>query len=543
MKVCIVQPKYSTNHAESDLYFEEMLSYFDACDESMDIIVFPEDCDIPCLAKTKAEEGVSVAKYNEPLLKKASETAKRCHAMLFVNARWKGETGYRNTTYAFNREGEEVGRYYKEHLVPNESKIMELEDDYTFRHTEPTVIEMEGIRFGFLTCYDFYFYENFSHLAQKNLDVIIGCSHQRSDTHQALEIITQFLAYNTNTYVLRSSVSMDENSTIGGCSMVVGPDGTILSNMKSRVGMETVEIDVAKKYYKPAGYGNPPAAHWQYIEQGRRPYKYRFAGSSVVQPDDMMPYPRVCAHRGFNTIAPENSMPAFGAAVAMGAEEIEFDLWCSKDGEVVSMHDPSFERVSDTEVTLPYVPEGEKIRIFNIQYEDALKFDFGAKRAPEFTGMRVIKFEDILKKFAGQCIMNVHVKTWTDESEYDIEEMRKIVALIDKYDCRRYVYFMSGNENVIKAAKEVAPDICRCMGAGTDPWKIVDKAIELDCQKVQLFKPYFNQEMIDKAHKNGIICNVFWSDKPEEAVEFINMGIDTILTNDYNRIALAIKNR
>ena len=31
-----------------------------------------------------------------------------------------------------------------------------------------------------------------------------------------------------------------------------------------------------------------------------------------------MPYPRVCAHRGFNTIAPENSLPAFGAAVAMG---------------------------------------------------------------------------------------------------------------------------------------------------------------------------------------------------------------------------------
>ena len=52
-----------------------------------------------------------------------------------------------------------------------------------------------------------------------------------------------------------------------------------------------------------------------------------------------MPYPRVCAHRGFSTIAPENSMPAFGAAVAMGAEEIEFDLWYTKDGEIVSIFD------------------------------------------------------------------------------------------------------------------------------------------------------------------------------------------------------------
>ena len=28
-------------------------------------------------------------------------------------------------------------------------------------------------------------------------------------------------------------------------------------------------------------------------------------------------YPRLCAHRGFNIVAPENSMPAYGAAVAL----------------------------------------------------------------------------------------------------------------------------------------------------------------------------------------------------------------------------------
>ena len=47
--------------------------------------------------------------------------------------------------------------------------------------------------------------------------------------------------------------------------------------------------------------------------------------------------------------------------------------------------------------------------------------------------------------------------------------------------------------------------------------------------------------MIDKAHENGIICNVFWADEPEEAVEFLKMGVDTILTNDYLLIANAVK--
>lgn len=68
---------------------------------------------------------------------------------------------------------------------------------------------------------------------------------------------------------------MDENSDVGGASMVVAPDGKVLANMFSRVGLETVDIDVDKKYYKPAGFGNAPSAHYEYIEKGRRPWKYR----------------------------------------------------------------------------------------------------------------------------------------------------------------------------------------------------------------------------------------------------------------------------
>ena len=40
------------------------------------------------------------------------------------------------------------------------------------------------------------------------------------------------------------------------------------------------------------------------------------------------------------------------------------------------------------------------------------------------------------------------------------------------------------------------------------------------------------EEMIRKAHEYGIRCNAFWSDDPEETVRFLDMGIDTILSND-----------
>ena len=50
-----------------------------------------------------------------------------------------------------------------------------------------------------------------------------------------------------------------------------------------------------------------------------------------------------------------------------------------------------------------------------------------------------------------------------------------------------------------------------------------------------------NQEMINKAHERGIKCNVFWSDDAKETKEFLRMGIDTILTNDYHSISLCLK--
>ena len=82
----------------------------------------------------------------------------------------------------------------------------------------------------------------------------------------------------------------------------------------------------------------------------------------------------------------------------------------------------------------------------------------------------------------------------------------------------------------------------QCEYRGCCCWRErVEREIKYVCKKVQLFKPYFNREMIDKAHDNGLICNVFWSDDAKEAKEFLDMGIDVILTNDYNRISQVVE--
>ena len=137
----------------------------------MDLIVLPEYSDIPAAQSDKTHFHASIEKYNSVIMEKAIETAKRVNAIVFVNAAHKTETGYRNTTHAIDRNGNIVGRYFKAHPAPSEVKTAlqggnELDVSYTYEYQKPDVIEIEGIRFGFMTCNDFYFYESFAPLAK-----------------------------------------------------------------------------------------------------------------------------------------------------------------------------------------------------------------------------------------------------------------------------------------------------------------------------------------------------------------------------------------
>ncbi|MBQ8600539.1 MAG: carbon-nitrogen hydrolase family protein [Clostridia bacterium] len=330
MKACIIQPPYSMDPAMADECFAFKMAQLELCDKTMDIIVLPEYSDDPCCTNTREDTLTAYEKYSVPLLEACAATAKRCRSMLFVNGLYETSTGYRNTTYCFNREGEVVGKYFKKHLPPLEFGPLALDSDYTFEFSEPYILEMEGLRFGFLTCYDFYFYEAFPNIARQNVDIIIGCSLQRSDSHQALEIMCRFLAYNTNAYVLRSSVSMDEQATVCGASMIVDPFGNVLANMRSMRGLATAEFDPKNKYYKPAGFGGAPAPHYEYMEWGRHPQQYRPAGSFIVRTDEMTPYPRTRLE------APAaKTLEAIGAAIATDIQEIALPLTNSDEGILV----------------------------------------------------------------------------------------------------------------------------------------------------------------------------------------------------------------
>ena len=55
----------------------------------------------------------------------------------------------------------------------------------------------------------------------------------------------------------------------------------------------------------------------------------------------------VAAHRGWRDEYPENTMPAFEAAVALGVDQLETDVRVTLDGELVLIHDATVDRTKN----------------------------------------------------------------------------------------------------------------------------------------------------------------------------------------------------
>ena len=133
----------------------------------------------------------------------------------------------------------------------------------------------------------------------------------------------------------------------------------------------------------------------------------------------------VAAHRGWSTKYPENTMPAFEAAVALGVDQLEFDVHETKDGELVIIHDTTVDRTTDGTGA-----------IADMTYEEILKLDAGIRKGEEFKGLRIPTMRQVMElvKDHPTMTLDVELKVYPTQGEERCWRITdKILAMIDEY--------------------------------------------------------------------------------------------------------------
>lgn len=286
----------------------------------------------------------------------------------------------------------------------------------------------------------------------------------------------------------------------------------------------------------------------------------------------MRPDARLCAHRGMNRVAPENTLPAFDAVLAHGGTELELDLWPAKDGTLVVCHDATVDRTTDGSGP-----------IAAMDWAQLRRLDAGVRFSDAFRGTRLPRFEEVLERYGPDTAINLHIKSAGQprtqneamlarkayqaraygenkpyaglvraEAEpvlrevearavapYPADVFERIVSLLSKYGCMDSVY-ITGERDVLATALSLAPALPRNCLEGHLNYSIVAHAVQYGCKRLQFNKLFLTKGMIDEAHAHGLHCNLFWSDDPGEGQGYLALGINTLLTNDYAGMADAL---
>ncbi|MCC5840597.1 MAG: hypothetical protein JJT96_10765 [Opitutales bacterium] len=176
--------------------------------------------------------------------------------------------------------------------------------------------------------------------------------------------------------------------------------------------------------------------------------------------------PRRISHRGCAARYPENTLHAFTASLADGAEAIELDVHLSADGVPVVIHDPTLERTTNGTGSVR---------------EQTVAALAALRAAPPNSGVEegVPTLEAVFEKFPKTPLL-VEVKT--------VESVPDVIALIDRFDRRDRTLIGSFSGTALKLARKLDARVPTCASRGEVGLFYVLACLRLD----HLLRPAYN---------------------------------------------------
>jgi glycerophosphoryl diester phosphodiesterase len=251
---------------------------------------------------------------------------------------------------------------------------------------------------------------------------------------------------------------------------------------------------------------------------------------------------RVMAHRGASAEYPENTIPAFRAAVERGADYIELDVHRTRDGEVVVVHDEALSRIASDHRAVGEITFAELEAV-----DAAFNFSPDGDGTPfRGQGVRIPKLSKVLSSWPAMRFV-------IEFKPRDPVIADATLEIVRQTGMERRVLFASEHLPPIARARVVAPQIptnlpaveiasfVQSLSSGVASDAASGDALQIppEHQGIRLA----TREVVAAAHRNGLEVHVWTINEQAEMEQMLSLGVDGIITDQPGRLLALLRSR
>jgi glycerophosphoryl diester phosphodiesterase len=235
------------------------------------------------------------------------------------------------------------------------------------------------------------------------------------------------------------------------------------------------------------------------------------------------PYPRVAAHRGGGSLAPENTLAGLRTGASLGHTMVEFDAKLSVDNIAFLLHDDTVERTSNGRGAAACM-----------RYAELAELDAGSWKDARFAGEPM----PTLAQAAACCresglAANVEIKPCAGR---DVETGRIVAAETARlwaHETQAGIppLLSSFSYAALEAAREAAPALPRGLLFERVPVDWREQTDALGCVSLHASHRHLDEALVARIKSAGLFILAYTVNDLDRARQLVNWGVDTVCTD------------
>ena len=230
------------------------------------------------------------------------------------------------------------------------------------------------------------------------------------------------------------------------------------------------------------------------------------------------PGPRILAHRGGGSLAPENTLGAIRLGASLGFKGVEFDVMLAGDGTPVLIHDETLERTTNGRGIVAGTPYSVLGRLNAGNGEPVPTFEQAARLCRE------------LGLWA-----NVEIKPARGHERATGEAVAKMAADLWRGDALPPI-LSSFSSEALARARDASPDLPRGLLVGKVPVDWSSRLRELACVALHCDHRHLAQASAAAIRAAGYALLVYTVNEAADARRLFEWPVDCVVTDALDRI-------